>query len=208
MAPLEYCPVNWKLAGLIPGQNTCLVCRFSPQFLSHIFDIIINLKSNVMNLTWHSNQGSLYNHGFCQQGADFCLGYSTVQLCSVFRVPFLFVCFCLLSWCCLNPSIQFKWPDKKTMVRCPRLNYNRPEGGRKSQREQVQGWTNRRLPTLLSVNWNFGFIFRWLFSWLSKRDNIQALSNPRSLCFLNFPICYPQLMQTVLPYKFLHLSQN
>ena len=28
---LELCPINWKVAGLIPGQGTCLVSRFGPR---------------------------------------------------------------------------------------------------------------------------------------------------------------------------------
>ena len=31
---LEGCPINQKVMGLIPGQGTCLRCRFDPQFES------------------------------------------------------------------------------------------------------------------------------------------------------------------------------
>lgn len=44
---------------------------------------------------------------------------------------------------------------------------------------------------------NLGLISRWLFPRLSKRENRQAPSSPRSLCFLftmNFPTCCPQLI--------------
>ena len=31
LSSLEYYPVNQKVVGLIPGQGTCLDCRFGPR---------------------------------------------------------------------------------------------------------------------------------------------------------------------------------
>lgn len=49
--------------------------------------------------------------------------------------------------------------DKEKILRCPELNYSRPEGQRKRQEEIVSQLTarhsDRRLLIFLSVCWNF-----------------------------------------------------
>ena len=78
---LEHRPVNWKVAGLILGQGTCLGCRFGPQlghvqeatdpFLSHI-DVFLPLSFSLPSLLKSISMSS---------GEDFRKAKGSVKLC-------------------------------------------------------------------------------------------------------------------------------
>lgn len=63
-------------------------------------------------------------------------------------------------------DLGFVTSVKKKMLRCPKLNYSRPEGGKKRQRVN------------LNVHWNCDSTSRWLFQPLERRADHQTPPHP------------------------------